>query len=220
MRAVAAVRQPLPLQPLLRSVLAVLKAAEEYGFTITRTKLAKLLYFVDLAAVEGGETAFTGATWRWDNYGPYDHALKRAENTAVDMELVDRDDQTATVEYGACRLRLVLDIDDPLPDAAMVTVRRVVGQMGGRSAGALRDLSYKTPPMVEAETAGERGVLLDLSRARRARQARALLDRHHRLRASLPQRADEPGVGDELLAEMDELAGLRGRVNAEELEDR
>ena len=215
----AAVQQPLPLQPLLRSVLAVLKAAEERGFTITRTKLVKLLYFADLAAVEGGETAITGATWRWDNFGPYDHALKRAENTAVDMELVDRDDQTAA-EYGACRLQLVLDIDDPLPDAAMATVRRVVGRLGGQSAGALRDLSYRTPPMVEAETAGERGVLLDLSRARRARQARALLDRHRRLRATLPHRANDLGVGDELLAEMDELAGLRGRVNAEELEDR
>jgi uncharacterized phage-associated protein len=210
--------QTQPLQPLLGSVLAVLKAASEQEYEITRTKLVKLLYFADLAAVEGGDTAFTGATWRWDNYGPYDHALKRAENTVVEMELVHRDDQSG-IDGGACTLTLVLDIEDPLNDEPMRIVRQVVSELGSKNAGALKRLSYQTPPMIEATTAGDRNVLLDLGKARRARQVKALLDRHRRLRAAMPARTDEPGVGDELLAEIDEFAGLRGRVNAKELGD-
>lgn len=212
--------QTQPLQPLLGSVLAVLKAAHEQGHHITRTKLVKLLYFADLAAVETGGTAFTGATWRWDNFGPYDTAIRRAEDVSVNMKVVDRDDQTRPYEYGTCHLKLALDIDDPLPTDSMTVIRSVLHEYGAKTASTLRDLSYKTPPMVEATAAGERMVLLDLSRARRAQQARALLDRHRRIRAAMPKRTDDPGVGDELLGEMADLAAVRGRVNAEEFADR
>ncbi|WP_185792213.1 type II toxin-antitoxin system antitoxin SocA domain-containing protein [Actinoallomurus bryophytorum] len=214
------VELPQPLQPLLGSVLAVLKAARECSHEINRTKLVKLLYFADLAAVESGGTAFTGATWRWDNFGPYDHALKRAENTVVEMEIVDRDDQTRVEEYGSCHLALAFDIDDPLPAESMRIIRRVVSLHGAKSASVLRKLSYQTPPMVEAEAAGDRNVLLDLSRARRVRQIRELLERHRRHRAVAPKQTDDAGIGDELLAEMRDLAELRGHVNVTELGDR
>ncbi|HEX6467999.1 MAG TPA: Panacea domain-containing protein [Streptosporangiaceae bacterium] len=208
------------LQPLLRSVLAVLKVAQELGHEMNRTKLVKLLYFADLAAVEGGGTAFTGATWRWDNYGPYDTAIRRAEDAGVASQLVDRDDRTRSYEYGACYLKLALDIGDPLPGELMELVRRVVRELGAKTAGALRDMSYKTPPMVEATAAGDHRVLLDLSRARRARQVKALLARHQRHRTGTPKRVDDPGVAAELLEEMGDLAIFRGRVNAEELDDK
>jgi uncharacterized phage-associated protein len=207
------------LQPLLGSVLAVLKAAQEQGHDMNRTKLVKLLYFADLAAVEDGGTPFIGATWRWDHFGPYDTAIRRAEDAGVAMRLVERDDRTRPYEYGACHLKLALDIDDPLPAETMEFVRHVVDEFGAKTAGALKDLSYETAPMVEATAAGDRKVLLDLSRARRARQVKALLDRHRRHRASVPRRVDDPGVADELLAEMRDLAILRRRVNAEELDD-
>jgi uncharacterized phage-associated protein len=212
--------EPQALQPLLGSVLAVLTAARENNHQITRTKLVKLLYLADLAAVEAGGTAFTGATWRWDHYGPYDSAVRRAEDVSVDSNIVDRDDQIRPFDYGTCHLKLAIDIDDPLPAPAMAVIRRVVKDHGGKSAGALQDLSYSTPPMVEATAADDRQVLLDLSLARRAKQAQVLLDRHRRLRDAMPQRHDDPGVGDELLEEMAATAALRGRVNAEELGDR
>lgn len=211
--------QTQPLQPLLASVLAVLKAADESGRQITRTKLVKLLYFADLAAVEEGGTAFTGATWRWDNYGPFDTAVRRAEDASVAMNLVDRDDRSKDYEYGTCNLRLAMDIEDPLPESAMNIVRAVVTEHGHKSASTLRDLSYKTPPMVEATAAGDRLVLLDLSRSRRSRQARALLDRHRRLLAATPSREDDHGVADDLLEELEAMAELRGRANSEELGD-
>lgn len=211
--------QPPTLQPLLSSALAVLKAAHERQFEITRTKLVKLLYFADLEAVESGGTPFTGATWRWDNYGPYDHALRRAEETAITMDVVFRED-VHVAEYTAHRLSLTEDIEDPLPKHSMAIVRSVVDRLGDQSPTALKNLSYATPPMVEATAAGDRSVLLDLGQARRSKQARALLDRHRRLRAAMPARSDDPGVGEELLEEMGGvMAELRGRVNREELSD-
>lgn len=211
--------QTQPLQPLLASVLAVLKAAQEHGHEITRTKLVKLLYFADLAAVEDGGTEITGATWRWDNYGPYDTAIRRAEDATVAMDLVDRDDRSKDYEYGSCHLELALHIDDPLPEPSMGIIRRVVAEHGDKHASWLRNLSYETAPMVEVTAAGDRQVRLDLSLARRSRQAKALLDRHRRLRAAMPTRQDDSGVGDDLLEEMQKLAPLRGHVNAEELKE-
>lgn len=215
----ASTMQPLP--PLLGAVLAVLKAAAEERHEITRTKLVKLLYFADLAAVEAGGTAFTGATWRWDNYGPYDHALRRTEDAVVTMGIVDRDDRTAPFEYGACHLSLTrsLEIEDPLPGEAMEIIRQVVHDLGGKSATALKDLSYKTPPMIEAETAGDRNVLLDLSRARRRKQVSALRERVRRNRRERSPQARDAGVADDLLAEYERIAPSIRRINAEVWDD-
>jgi len=64
------------------------------------------------------------------------------------------------------------------------------------------------------------GNILDVNSAdaTRAEQAKAVIERHRRIRATLPKRTDDPGVGDELLAEMEGLAPLRGRANAENLD--
>jgi uncharacterized phage-associated protein len=208
-----------PLQPLVSSVLAVLKAAREEGHEITRTKLVKLLYLADLKAVEEGDPPFTGATWRWRHFGPHDQALVGAENAAVDMDLVDRDDQTRPFEYGFCVLRLAIDIDDPLPRETMSVVRRVVREFGARSAGALKELSYKTPPMVEAATADDRHGLLDLSQARRAKQMDALITRHRAARRLQPVQTRDDGAADALVRELTSMRDLRRRANTEVLGD-
>jgi hypothetical protein len=54
--------------------------------------------------------------------------------------------------------------------------------------------------------------------ANRAAQVKALIARHKALRATLPARTDDPGVGAELLAEMAALAPLRAEVNAKYLD--
>jgi hypothetical protein len=122
-------------------------------------------------------------------------------------------------DYGTCALRLALDIDDPLPPPTMDIIRNVVRDHGAKTASELKNLSYDTPPMVEATAGGECGVLLNLSLSRRAKQAQTLLQRHRHLWEDAPRRTDDPGVGQDLLEEMAELAALRGRVNAEELHD-
>ncbi|HVB41964.1 MAG TPA: Panacea domain-containing protein [Streptosporangiaceae bacterium] len=206
-----------PPDPLVSSVLALLKAAKEQGCDVNRTKLAKLLYFADLKAVEEGGTAFSGATWRWRNYGPYDNALMRAESTIVSADLAERhDDRDET--GGSCTLRLAIDgLADPLPPEHMEIIRTVVREYGRKGATALKNLSYKTPPMVEAQAAGDREVILNLSRARRARQARELIARHRRQRASQPQRLRDPAAAADLLKDHEALAELRRRANARAL---
>lgn len=208
------------LHPLPASVLAVLMAAREQDHVITRAKLAQLLYLADLRAVEEGGTAFSGATWRRHHHGPHDQALVRAEDSVVEtLQLVDRSDRDRSFEHGAGTLRLVLDIDDPLDDPHMEIVRSVVAEFGGLSAGALGDLSSQTPPMVEAEAAGDLGVLLDLSKARRRRQARARIERARAARARGERQSRDAGVEQELRAELGAAADSLLRVNREVLGD-
>ncbi|GAA4221611.1 putative phage-associated protein [Streptosporangium album] len=206
-----------PSSPLVSAALAVLKAAREQGFEITKTKLAKLLYMADLRAVEIGSVQFTGATWRWDNYGPYDAALAHTEYELADSELIDRNDSRLSDDsFGACVLTLVVDIEDPLPGESMQIVRDTVRRHGSKSSTALRDLSYKTPPMVEAQAGAERGVLLDLSRVRRRNQVKALLARAKARRPHRPLQENDPGVGAELLVELmtstDSIRRANGKV--------
>ncbi|WP_327044840.1 Panacea domain-containing protein [Microbispora sp. NBC_01189] len=208
-----------PASPLIASTLAVLKAAREQGFEINKTKLAKLLYMADLSAVESGDVPISGATWRWDNYGPYDAALARAEYELADSRLIERRDGRLSDEYGPCLLTLLLDIDDPLPDDHMKIIRDTVRRYGGKTASALRELSYKTAPMMEAQVGGERGVLLDLSRARRRKQVKALLARAKARRAQRPPQETDPGVAEELLAELAANSESIRRANEKVLGD-
>ncbi|MEU9832023.1 hypothetical protein AB0D67_10845 [Streptosporangium sp. NPDC048047] len=205
--------------PLARAVLAVLKVAREPHVEITRTKLAPLLYLADLDAIELGRTRFSGAAWRWDGHGPYDHALIRAEEWAVESGLAERRD-SPPAEYSSHILSLTVDIDDPLSPADMDCVRAVIHLHGGRSEADLSDLSRETAPIAEAYAAGERGVLLDLNRARRHRQADALRERFRARREARPPQHDDPGVGDTLRAEFLETRDSLRRANAKTLGDR
>jgi uncharacterized phage-associated protein len=205
-----------PSDPLVSATLAVLKAAREQGVEITKTKLVKLLYMADLQAVESGENQFSGATWRWDNFGPYDSALTRAEYELSNSNLISRRDDRLFDEYGACVLSLAVDIDDPLPAQSMQIVRDIVRRLGGKSATALKDLSYKTSPMVEAQAGGERGVLLDLSRVRRRKAVKSILARARARRATREAYEVTPGTYGELLTELaasrDSIRRANGKV--------
>jgi uncharacterized phage-associated protein len=213
--------QPIsqPPEPLVSAVLAVLKAANELDCEMNRTKLAKLLYFADLRAVEEGGTAFSGATWRWRNYGPYDNALMRAERIIVSADLAEIADERGE-EGGACKLALTVDdLGDPLSAAHMEIVRAVVREYGAEPASALRRMSYQTAPMVEAQTAGDREVVLNLSRARRARQAKDLIARQQRQRAAMGPSTRDHDAPAAIAGEYDEFRDLRRRANAAALGD-
>jgi uncharacterized phage-associated protein len=213
--------QPIsqPPAPLVSAVLAVLKAAKEQGCEVNRTKLAKLLYFADLRAVEEGGTAFSGATWRWRNYGPYDNALMRAERIIVSADLAEITDERGD-EGRACKLALTVDdLGDPLPDDHMAIIRAVVREYGREPASVLKNMSYRTAPMVEAQAAGDREVVLNLSRARRAKQAEELIARHQRQRDARGSRARDDGAAAAIATEYADLRDLRRRANAAALGD-
>jgi uncharacterized phage-associated protein len=209
-----------PPDPLRSSVLALLKVAREQHCKISRTKLAKLLYLADLKAVEDGGTAFSGATWRWRDYGPYDNALLRAEANLVDAELAEREDARGEHPFGSCTLKLVLDgIADPLPSEHMEILRTIVREHGHQSASTLKRLSYETPPMVEAQAAGDHEEILNLNRVRRAKQARELIARHERRRRARGHPVSDEGVEADLLSEHEAMVELRRRANSKVLGD-
>ncbi|MFI6458662.1 hypothetical protein ACIBF6_44845 [Streptosporangium amethystogenes] len=204
--------------PLASSVLAMLKVARDLDVELTPETLAMLLYLADLDAIESGRTQFSGATWRWDDSGPYDHALMRAEEWVVESELVERR-EAPHADRDSYVLTVTVDIEDPLNAADMECVRSVVRLHGGRGVTGLEELSAETAPVIEAQVAGDRGVLLDLNRARRRQQVRARLERFRSRRAARPPVEDSPGVDDALRAEFLEMrAGLR-RVNVKMLDD-
>ncbi|MFF5110228.1 hypothetical protein [Streptosporangium sp. NPDC000509] len=204
--------------PLAGAVLAVVKVAHELNCQVNRTKLSRFLYLADLEAVESGYTPFTGATWRWGEQGPYDHALTRAEDWVVESELVERHDHRDT-GCGSHLLTLTVDIEDPLNATDMECVRDVLRLHGGKSATDLEHLSRETIPVIEAQAGGERGALLDLNRARRRRQVETLLERFRSRRGARPSQQDDPGVGAVLEAEFRGMRdGLR-RANAKMLDD-
>ena len=205
-----------PEDPLLRSVLSLFRVARDQGRVLNRTKIAKLLYLADLFAVENGGVAFTGATWRWENYGPFDPAQYRVEDALVAAGIIERTRDLQS-PCGEVRLRLVEDVDTPLGAEALTVLGKVVAEHGARSAAQLRDLTYETAPMVQAQTDGERGVLLDLNRARRRKQYAALKERYRARLADRGPVETDLGVGEDLLAEMAESAELRRRANTKAL---
>lgn len=71
------------------AVLAVLDTAREYGYTVTRTTLAKLLFFADLESVKQGGDPVSGLEWRWRHHGPYDNILLRIEDELVARQQIE-----------------------------------------------------------------------------------------------------------------------------------
>lgn len=112
---------------------------------------------------------------------------------------------------------MVEDVEAPLPPEPLAVLAEVVAEHGGKSAAQLRNLTYETSPMVQAQSEGERGVLLDLNRARRREQYVALKERYRARLAARGPVATDPGASEDLLAEMAESADVRRRATMKAL---
>jgi len=73
--------------------------------------------------------------------------------------------------------------------------------------------------MIEAQAAGDREEILNLSRARRAKQAQELLARHQYRRSAQGTQIHDEGVEEELLREHETMSSLRRRATAKVLAD-
>lgn len=145
------------------AVRVLMQRGREHGWdSLNRTQIVKLLYFVDLAAVDEVGYPFTTLDWVWDQYGPFSAEIYRAlEELAAQQVIAELPpDPTATnVEH-----RYVFAGDaaaDVEPDVARV-VDRVLVDHHGQSASTLREAAYNTPPMLRVQLHGERGDELDL----------------------------------------------------------
>jgi uncharacterized phage-associated protein len=194
------------------AVLAVLRVARDRGYLITRVKLAKLLYLADLRAVAAGGDPLSGIEWKWLNHGPFNNILLDIERD------LDRDGFISTEQtfhpFGrrVC-LTLVSDEGPRLPDDEERVVADTVAELGDLAASSLRDLSYQTPPMIEAQAGDNRGIVLDLDTVRPVPKVSRTLARLREIAHSLPEQYDDDGVEEDLLRELAEMRPGRARAN-------
>lgn len=205
----------LPASPRTAAAyLAVLSLARARGHVITRVKMAKLLYLADLAAIREGDDPVSGVEWRWLNHGPFNNVLQFLEN-----ELVRRGVVKLQEYYGGFQVRIVGELPGyDMPPADMAILERVIEEYGGLAASSLKDLSYQTPPMVDAQQRGQ-GVILDLSLARPRPKLGGLSKRMSAVLARLPEQETDPGVFEDIAQEMDGLGDARRRATEALLND-
>jgi hypothetical protein len=194
------------------AVLAVLRSARDRGYLITRVKLAKLLYLADLRAVAAGGDPVSGVEWKWLHHGPFNNVLLDVERD-LDREGFIATEQTFQPFGRRVCLALVSDEGPRLPADEERVVADTVAELGDLAASSLRDLSYQTPPMVEAQAGDNRGVVLDLDAVRPVPKVSRTLARFRAIARSLPEQHDDDGVTEDLVRELDEMRPGRARAN-------
>lgn len=190
---------------------ALLSAARAQGAVITRTKLAKLLYLADLAAVEELGRPGSGLQWRWLNYGPFSNALLTIEDDLVSDGIVERqttENYFGSVEY---RLRLVRSIPVDVDGEFAAIIEKTVLSHGNLAPSTLRDMTYQTAPMQEAKREGGRGQFLDLLSGRPVPDIALVQRRFERLLDQLEPQADEGDLSG-LTEEIADWADYRARA--------
>jgi uncharacterized phage-associated protein len=192
------------------AVVQLLRVARASGVMINRTKLAKLLYLADLEAVTEGCAPGSGVEWRWRHYGPYSNALREIE---TDLELAGIVRVSETVNYyGTPEVRLVLAIETPqveIDARFSEIVERIVSEKGQLSATQLKDLTYQTRPMLEAQKLGRREVRLDLAGGEPLPDLEPALQKLRAIAQTLPPLEEDAGAVDELADDMEALSEAR-----------
>jgi uncharacterized phage-associated protein len=195
------------------AITAVAAQAEGHGVALTRTKLVKLLYFVDLAAWESFGRTVTGVEWIWHHYGPYSSSIVEAVESMGsndELELTESMNYFGSPEY---RLRSISPAYyRPASSDLMGLARSVLRRYGNMSPSAIGDASYETAPMRDLITrGGSRGDRLEFnSPSPTRRDVSATLDRYR------PRLSSEPEHGEivaGLRSELDQLDTARRAAN-------
>ncbi|MBO0806369.1 MAG: DUF4065 domain-containing protein [Nocardiopsaceae bacterium] len=173
------------------ALVALLAAARAQGAVITRTKAAKLLYLADLRAVQALGHLVSGVEWRWLHYGPFSTMLLAVEDDLVSAGVMER--ETTENYYGSVeyRLRLAREVPVDVDAQFAVIIEDVVTEYGDLAASTLRDLTYQTPPMQEAQRENARGEVLDLLTGRPVPDVAPALDHLQGILDTLERQDDE-----------------------------
>ncbi|WP_237525498.1 SocA family protein [Streptomyces sp. SID4985] len=201
------------------AVVQLLRVARASGVLVNRTKLAKLLYLADLQAVQQGCAPGSGVEWRWRHFGPYSDVLRAIEG---DLELAGVVRVSETTNYfGSPEVRLVLVTETPqveIDEKFAEIVERIVSEKGQLSATQLKDLTYQTPPMVEAQKLGRREVRLDLTGGEPFPDLEPALQSLRAIALTMPALEDEVGAVEDLAEDIDALSELRKEATGEMLD--
>lgn len=195
------------------AITAVAAQARSQGVKLTRTKLVKLLYFVDLAAWDTFGRTVTGVEWIWHNFGPYSSSVMDAVRT---MSAADQLVVTSTHNYyGSPEYRIESvqpSYYEPLGADLVGLIRSVLREYGTMSPSQIGDASYGTEPMrALIQRGGNRGDRLEFeSPAPRAGEVASVLNRYREL---VRTGRDEGAVAEGLREELDSLDDGRRSAN-------
>lgn len=145
------------------AVALVASMCGRHGVTLTRTKLVKLLYFVDVRSWERSGRVVTGVEWMWHYYGPYSAEIVATCNRMSangELDVIPTSNYYGSPEY---RIRTLEAMYFSPPEVGVVElVREVVQEFGGKPAAKIGDLSYETLPMRHLiQHGGRRGDVLE-----------------------------------------------------------
>lgn len=192
----------------------VLEKAKTARVSVTRTKIAKLLYLADLEAVRDGHAPVTHIEWKWLDHGPYNNALMFVENELVEQGHLTRE----TMQHGPYQgtyLRLVKCDHQDLNADAEEHLDEVFESFGHLGAKAIKDVAYETAPMRSAQAGGARGVVLDLRLARPRLDRDQLRDRFAPRLERASEEVPSDTVGDVVVEAVEASARQRRRATAE-----
>lgn len=198
---------------------ALLGLAAARNLWLTRTKYAKLLYLADLRSVECDGVTGSGVVWQWRCYGPFSDDLYSVEKQLAangDIVIEETSNLFGNPEYRLRAASETASLDEA--NRFLVHLDAVLSEHGNLSATELKDLTYETEPMREAQADGERNVILDMGDSPPIPDASATLRRFQRM---LDNHVDDeepapPGCSPEVL---NPLRASRARANRILLDD-
>lgn len=169
--------------PLEDTIALVASQAGHQGIRLTRTKLVKLLYFIDLRAWQQIGRTVTGAEWRWHHYGPYSASIVEACGrmaAAGELDVEATENWFGTPEY---RISSAEEMYYRPPSEELVRlVRSVIADLGRYPPARIGDLSYETEPMRRLIAKGQRGDLIEFVSPSPSRaDSRRVVDRYAKL---------------------------------------
>jgi uncharacterized phage-associated protein len=152
-------------QKSLSAFLAILDAASKKKLLITRTKLVKLLYLLDLKQVASGREPATTIEWRWLQHGPYSNAIYFAERRLCNDGYINSEEHQWSSTKGHVLTLIKPKYVSPEPDI-LARIDEVISEFGSLTPTQIKDHTYQTAPMLAAQIIGERDVLLNMKLAR------------------------------------------------------
>jgi hypothetical protein len=107
---------------------------------------------------------------------------------------------------------------DILGSESFETILLIVRRMGNYAAETIRDLSYQTEPMRDAQRRGRESVI-NLELARPVPKVDVAVAQARRVLATLPPQEEDPEAQDEIVAELQSMAEERAVATAKLLGD-
>jgi hypothetical protein len=211
---------PQPEQRIEDAITLVASTAAAQQVYLTRTKLAKLLYFLDLGAWEEFGVTITGIEWVWDQFGPYSMVIKDTYEAMVEtgeMAVRQISNYYGNAEY-RIESRAPQYYEEPSP-AIRQLASTIIRVYGHNSPGRISELSYKTEPMCKVQKEGQRGDVLEFPvRVPSKRQVNAAIDRYANI-ARLHVGQDEGNVAAALREDLEALTQARKSATKRMLEE-